>query len=61
MIKSFTPEESKDLPNNQKISSHIKASECHPSKLTMKFVFGYAAALKVIKTKSLGSVNFLLN
>jgi hypothetical protein len=61
MIKSFTPEESKDLPNNQKISNHIKDSECQPSKLTMKFVYGYAAALKVLKTESLGSVNFLLN
>jgi len=61
MIKSFTPEESKDLPNNQKISNQNEAFKYQPSKLTMKFVFGYAAALKVLKTESLGSVNFLLN
>lgn len=61
MIKYFTPEESKDLPKNQKISSNIKNKMCQPSKLTMNFVFGYAAALKVIKTDSLGSMNILLN
>jgi len=61
MIKSFTPEESKDLPSNQKMSYQNEASNYKPSKLTMKFVFGYAAALKVLKTESLGNVNFLLN
>jgi hypothetical protein len=61
MIKYFTPEESKDLPNNQKINNHIKQTNCQPSKLTLNFVFGYAAALKVIKTDSLGSMNILLN
>ncbi len=61
MIKYFTPEESKDLPKDQKISSQIKPSKLRPSKLTMNFIFGYAAALKVIKTDSLGSMNILLN
>ncbi len=61
MIKYFTPEESKDLPQNQKINNSIKQTGCQPSKLTMNFVFGYAAALKVIKTDSLGSMNILLN
>lgn len=61
MIKYFTPEESKDLPKSQKIESSIKQTGCQPSKLTMSFVFGYSAALKVIKTNSLGSMNILLN
>jgi hypothetical protein len=61
MIKYFTPEESKDIPQNQKLNKSIQQTGCQPSKLTMNFVLGYAAALKVIKTNSLGNMNILLN
>ena len=61
MIKYFTPEESKEIPQNQKVEKSIKQTGCQPSKLTMKFVLGYAAALKIIKTDSIGNMNILLN
>jgi hypothetical protein len=61
MIKYFTPEESKDIPHNQTVKNSIEQTGCQPSKLTMNFVMGYAAALKVVKTNSIGNMNILLN
>ena len=38
-----------------------ESASLKPSGLTMKFVFGYAAALEVIKTQKNGTINVLLN
>jgi|GEM_PF-3244487 hypothetical protein len=61
MIKYFTPKESKDSPKIQKITSSKKRNGISPSELTMSMIFGYSAALKVIKTNTLGNLDILLN
>ncbi len=61
MIKYFTPNESKDITKKQKSNSGIKETGFSPSKLSLSFVFGYSAALKVIKTNTLGNLDILLN
>ncbi|MCF6171737.1 MAG: hypothetical protein L3J66_12230 [Bacteroidales bacterium] len=57
----FTPEETRDIPKSKKIKKSPAITGCKPSPLAMQFVFGYAAALTVLKTKSLGSLKVLLN
>jgi hypothetical protein len=61
MIKYFTPKESKDSPKNQKPAGNNNQSGFGPSKLTMSMILGYSAALKVIKTNTLGNLDILLN
>ncbi len=61
MIKHFTPNESKGVQKNQKPNSDVKKAGFSPSKLSLSFVFGYSAALKVMNTNTLGNLNILLN
>jgi hypothetical protein len=61
MIKHFTPNESKDISKNKKSDSDLNKNGFNPSKLALSFVFGYSAALKVIKTNTLGNLDILLN
>ena len=61
MIKYFTPKESKDSPKIQKTTGSKNKNGFGPSKLTMSIIFGYSAALKVIKTNALGNLDILLN
>jgi len=60
MIKNTTLRDSqKLLPESaQKL---VKKTRVRPSRFTMKFVLGYAAALEVLKTNTLGITNVLLN
>lgn len=52
---SFTPKERQDSPK-LKLKRPIA-----PSELTIRLIMSYAAAMRVINTKSLGSANILLN
>ncbi len=61
MIKYFTPKESKDSPKINKKTGSKKQNGIGPSKLTMSIILGYSAALKVIKTNTLGNLDILLN
>ncbi len=45
----------------ENIQSCAQKKLAQPSGLTMKFVFGYASALHVYKTKLIGSTCFLVN
>lgn len=56
MIK-FTPKQHQDYPNRKLRDAH----NTKPSELTIKFIMGYAAALRVQSTKNIGSINILLN
>jgi len=56
MIKS-TPKQHQDSQN----SKLRDALNTNPSELSLKFIMGYAAALKVKNTKLLGQLNILLN
>jgi hypothetical protein len=56
MIK-FTPKQNQ-ITHKAKQESTFRYS---PSNLTMKFVMGYAAALRVITTKQIGQTSVLLN
>jgi hypothetical protein len=61
MINHFTPEESQDFLKNKKITTKLFQTEPKPSALTMNFVFGYSAALTILKTINFGNVKVLLN
>lgn len=53
----FTPKEHQDSQITK-----LKGTTCRtPSKLTINFIMGYAAALTVLETKSLGFTKFLIN
>jgi hypothetical protein len=60
MINHLYSEDSKDFTKHQK-QPGLKSAIPGPSQMTMKFIFGYSAALSVIKSKSLGKLEFLLN
>jgi len=61
MINPFTPEESQDFLKNKKIKTSVFQKTPKPSVLTMNFVFGYSAALTILKTVNFGNVKVLLN
>jgi hypothetical protein len=61
MMNYFTPEETQDYPKKKKIIKAPAITGCKPSPMALQFVFGYAAALSILKTESLGNVNILLN
>lgn len=57
----FTPEETQDQSKKNEIKKAPAVTECKPSPLALQFVFGYASALTILKTKSLGNIEILLN
>lgn len=60
MINQFTPDESQDfLKNKNNVVVFQKTPK--PSALTMNFVFGYSAALAILKSNRFGIVKVLLN
>ena len=61
MMKSFTPKKAQDYPKRKEIKKAPAVTGCRPSPLALQIVFGYAAALTVFKTKSLGKLSILLN
>lgn len=61
MMNYFTPEETQDYPKKKKIVKAPAITKCKPSALALQTVFGYAAALTVLKTKSLGNISVLIN
>ena len=60
MTNYFYPEDFQDFPKSQK-KQDTKLKVMGPSKMTMKFIMGYGAALSVIKTQSIGDTKILLN
>ena len=60
MTNYLYSEESKDFTKRQK-QPDLKLAIPGPSKMSMKFILGYSAALRVIKSKSIGKMEFLLN
>ena len=60
-MKFFTPEETQDHPQKKKVKKAPAITGCKPSPLAIQIVFGYAAALTILKTKSLGNLSILLN
>jgi hypothetical protein len=61
MMNYFTPEEKQDYSKKKKVKKAPAVTGCKPSPLALQFVFGYAAALTILKTKSIGNLNILLN
>ncbi|MDG1901199.1 MAG: hypothetical protein P8I80_03120 [Bacteroidales bacterium] len=49
------------LKQHQNSSKHLSVTSHIPSELTMKIIYGYAAALAVENTDCLGSIDILLN
>ena len=60
MIKNFTLNETQRLLPEYSNKS-LEDKHPRPSGLTLKFVFGYAAALQVSKSSHLGFIRFLNN
>lgn len=60
MINYPYSKDSKDFIKHQK-QPDLKQAIPEPSKMTMKFILGYGAALSVIKSKSIGKMEILLN
>ncbi len=60
MAKYVYPEEFQDFPRSEK-KECIKPTHMGPSQMTLKFIIGYGAALKVIKSSKLGNMKILLN
>lgn len=55
MPKTFTPQ-------NQPDTTHLrKALLAGPGEQSLKNIFAYARALNVVKTKTTGTVNLLMN
>ena len=50
-----------DVPKHKKKYDKAGPAPKSPSTMTMIFILGYAAALKVIKTKTVGDIMILLN
>jgi hypothetical protein len=61
MMKSFTPKKTQDYPKRKEIKKAPAVTGCKPSPLALQFVFGYAAALTIFKTKCLGNLTILAN
>jgi hypothetical protein len=59
MANYFYPEEFQDFPKSKK--SNASAINLKPSKMTLKFILGYGAALELLKTKKIGNIKILLN
>lgn len=55
MPKTFTPK-------NQPDTTHLrKALHAGPGEQTLKNIFAYARALDVVKTRTTGAVNLIMN
>jgi hypothetical protein len=61
MMNYFTPEETQDYPQKKKVKKAPAITGCKPSPIAQQFVFGYAAALTIFKTKCLGNLTILAN
>ena len=59
MANYFYSEEFQDLSKSQKKQA-LKLN-LGPSKMTIKFILGYGAALKVIKSSKIGAMKILMN
>lgn len=57
MANYFYSEEFQDLSKSQK----TKALNLGPSKMTINFILGYGAALKVMKSSKIGNMKILMN
>lgn len=60
MMNYLYSENSKDFTKHQK-QPDLKSAIPGPSQMTMKFILGYGAALRVLKSQSLGKLELLLN
>jgi len=61
MISQFTPEDSQDFLKDKKIITTSLQYAPKPSALTLRFVYGYSAALTILKTINIGNVKIMLN
>lgn len=59
MTNYFYSEEFKDFPKSQKQQQKLQYTK--PSKLSLQFVLGYGAALRVLKSRSIGNMKVLMN
>lgn len=59
MANYFYSEEFQDFPKSEK--KPPPKLKLGPSKMTMKFILGYGAALSVIKSAQIGNIKILLN
>lgn len=60
MTNFFTPNEFQDLKKEKSPKTKV-LSGMKPSVFTMNFIFGYNAALQVLKSKKYGDVGILIN
>lgn len=60
MTNYFYHEDFQEIPKNKKRREQ-KHEGVWPSKLSLRLILGYGAALSVIESKSLGNVEILLN
>ncbi len=61
MQNIITPKEFQELINNKTVAAFIKKATMNPSKKSISIIMGYASALNVLKTKSIGNICLLLN
>ena len=61
MINHFTPKELQDFLKSNNVSTKVSQNSLTPSASALNFVFGYAAALTILKTMNFGKVKILLN
>ena len=61
MTNYSTPDESQDFLKSRISTDNLFQNVPKPSELTMNFIFGYSAALKILKTVNFGNVKILLN
>lgn len=59
MANYFYPEDFQDYTKSQK--KPIQKLNFGPSKMTIKFILGYGAALYVIRTSRIGDIKILMN
>lgn len=61
MTNYFTPDDFQDLKKQKIPKTNLEQFSCNPSDFTMKVIFGYSAALQVLKSKRIGKIEILNN
>lgn len=57
----FTPDDFQDLKKQKLPKTKSVQLNCRPSDFTMKIIFGYSAALQILKSKEIGKIEILNN
>jgi len=61
MTNYFTPDDFQDLKKQKVPKTNLEQFSARPSGFTMKIIFGYSAALQILKSKDIGKIEILNN